>query len=129
MTAEWPLIGREEELEFVTRSLGTADSAGVLVAGSAGVGKTRLARAALSRIGPTADCEWVVATEALRSIPFGALAHLVPSPAPGDRRIQVVRSDRFDLLRTAIANIRGRARLLRLSPRVNGRSFRKLPIP
>ncbi|HSS11320.1 MAG TPA: AAA family ATPase, partial [Acidimicrobiales bacterium] len=109
MTAEWPLVGRQEELEFVARSLGAADSAGVLVAGSAGIGKTRLARAALSQIGPTADCEWVVATEALRTIPFGALAHLVPSPTPGDRRIQVARSDRFDLLRAAIADIRGRA--------------------
>ena len=44
-TAPWPLTGRDEELRAVVEMLdGSADDAGVVIAGQAGVGKTRLAR-------------------------------------------------------------------------------------
>jgi DNA-binding CsgD family transcriptional regulator len=52
---------------------------GVVLAGAPGVGKTRLAREALARA-EVAGCTswWVVASRAASSIPFGAVAHLVP---------------------------------------------------
>jgi hypothetical protein len=40
---EWPLVGRDTELDVLVRCL---DGRGAVVAGAAGVGKTRLARAA-----------------------------------------------------------------------------------
>src|SRR5579872_6675251 len=75
----WPLIGRREELVAVERSLTSPGSRAVVLAGAPGVGKTRLAREAL------ALCEareyalrWAAATQAAASIPFGAVAHLLP---------------------------------------------------
>jgi predicted ATPase len=69
----WPLVGRVEELAFVTRAL---DGGGVIVTGAAGVGKSRLAREAAERSGLSVF--WVVATTAARTIPFGAFSALLP---------------------------------------------------
>lgn len=76
-------MGREDELERIERALERADSAGVVVVGPAGVGKTRLVAEALGRVrsGGVAT-RWAVATESARVIPFGALSHLLPSRLP-----------------------------------------------
>ncbi|MBV8785547.1 MAG: LuxR family transcriptional regulator [Mycobacterium sp.] len=70
----WPLTGREEELEVVAEVLGAdGPHAGVVIAGSAGVGKTRLAReamAAASRRGMVV--RWLAGTLAAQSVPLGA---------------------------------------------------------
>ena len=70
----WPLTGREEELEVVADVLGAdGPHAGVVIAGSAGVGKTRLAReamAAASRRGMVV--RWLAGTLAAQSVPLGA---------------------------------------------------------
>jgi DNA-binding CsgD family transcriptional regulator/tetratricopeptide (TPR) repeat protein len=39
----WPIVGRRSELEVFERALGSGEYAGVVIYGSAGVGKTRLA--------------------------------------------------------------------------------------
>lgn len=80
----WPLIGRQEELQLVTDTLGRdAGPTGVLLAGPAGVGKTRLAREALATLADRgAALRWAVATESARSLPLGAFAHLVSLPGP-----------------------------------------------
>lgn len=90
VTQGWPLIGRQEELELVTETLGgDAGPTGVLLAGPAGVGKTRLAREALATLaGRGAALRWAVATESARNLPLGAFAHLVSlrgaeAPDPG----------------------------------------------
>jgi DNA-binding CsgD family transcriptional regulator len=72
----WPLEGRESELVSVRDAFSGSAVNAVLVLAPAGVGKTRLAREALRGL----DCrtEWVTATRAATSIPFGALAHLIP---------------------------------------------------
>jgi DNA-binding CsgD family transcriptional regulator len=76
-TAErWPLTGRAEELGVIADVL-TADGdyAGVVIAGSPGVGKTRLAREAAAqaaRLGWTV--RWAVGTAAAQSLPLGAFA-------------------------------------------------------
>lgn len=79
MDAAWPLVGRDEELRFIDRALRRTDGPrGVVLAGSAGVGKTRLAREALSvaaRRGATV--RWVPATASARVLPLGAFAGLL----------------------------------------------------
>ncbi|GAA4488121.1 hypothetical protein GCM10023094_47390 [Rhodococcus olei] len=64
MSAAWPLTGREDELRFIERALRRADGPhGVVLAGAAGVGKTRLAREALSLASRRgAAVRWVPAT-------------------------------------------------------------------
>ncbi|MFC7450419.1 LuxR C-terminal-related transcriptional regulator [Rhodococcus daqingensis] len=76
MKAAWPLTGRGEELRFIDRALRREDGpGGVMLAGAAGVGKTRLAREALAvaaRRGAVA--RWVPATASARVLPLGAFA-------------------------------------------------------
>ena len=47
-SAEWPLIGRGEELAAVEQSLASRGAQAVVLAGAPGVGKTRLAREVLA---------------------------------------------------------------------------------
>jgi DNA-binding CsgD family transcriptional regulator len=46
MVDRWPLTGRTEELRVISEALSVDEHGGMVVAGQAGVGKTRLARAA-----------------------------------------------------------------------------------
>jgi DNA-binding CsgD family transcriptional regulator len=73
----WPLLGRAEELELVRLALTDDDSRGVVIAGTAGVGKSRLARESVAALEADAAVEWITATNATATIPFGAVAHLV----------------------------------------------------
>jgi DNA-binding CsgD family transcriptional regulator len=75
----WPLVGRDRELGFVSGLLGDGSTGGVVVAGAAGVGKTRLAME-ISQLAALRDCavEWVRATRSAASIPLGAFASLLP---------------------------------------------------
>ncbi len=79
MVVHWPLIGRREELSIIERTLGGDQYRGLLLAGAPGVGKTRLAREALGTA-EAVGCEtkWAVASPAVATIPFGAVAHLLP---------------------------------------------------
>ncbi|HZU49341.1 MAG TPA: AAA family ATPase [Mycobacterium sp.] len=87
MRGVWPLIGRSEELRLIGEWVRRRDTpAGVVLAGSAGVGKTRLAREAVevaSRRG--AAVRWAVATASARMLPLGAfiplLGELGPDPS------------------------------------------------
>lgn len=88
MRAQWPLVGRTEEL----RLIGVAERRnkqhprrGMVLAGTAGVGKTRLAREAVSaaarRGGAT---HWVAATASSQAMPLGAFAPILDAlPAAG----------------------------------------------
>jgi DNA-binding CsgD family transcriptional regulator len=44
----WPLTGRAEEMEAISTAIADPDSAGIVVFGAAGVGKSRIAREALA---------------------------------------------------------------------------------
>lgn len=85
------LVGRSEELEFASRAL--AESGGVVLMGSAGVGKTRLARE-LTRASSDQDDGshiWVSGTRSASDLPFGAFAHLLPElDRPGLDRLGVM---------------------------------------
>lgn len=76
MFETWPLVGREDELDRVAEAL--ASGPGVVLSGEAGVGKTRLIDEALQSVERDGrSAEWVRATDAARSVAFGALAHVV----------------------------------------------------
>jgi DNA-binding CsgD family transcriptional regulator/type II secretory pathway predicted ATPase ExeA len=74
----WPLVGRAAELERVAALLDTGSGA-VVLAGAAGVGKTRLATECLDRAASAGYVPVrVSATSATSRLPFGAYANLLP---------------------------------------------------
>lgn len=82
---DWPLLGRDEEMDIVAGSIDrSADHAGVVIAGRAGVGKTRLAREAV-RVAVRRG--WVVrsaaGTAAAQQVPLGAFSAWID---PGGER-------------------------------------------
>ncbi|CRZ17045.1 LuxR C-terminal-related transcriptional regulator [Mycolicibacterium neworleansense] len=87
------LAGRDEELATIRRSLGGPGTHhGVLIVGSAGVGKTRLAREALSHASASGHrTSWFVGTESARAIPLGAFTGSITQsmcdPLPDVRRV------------------------------------------
>jgi len=75
----WPLTGRVEELRYVRAAI--RGTGGVVLAGAAGVGKTRLARDALALPQPSGTIvHWATATASARALPLGAFAGLVELP-------------------------------------------------
>ncbi|MFI7702062.1 LuxR C-terminal-related transcriptional regulator [Nonomuraea sp. NPDC049480] len=81
--ADWPLLGREREMAKLTAALATGASGGGVLIGAAGMGRTRLARevaATATRSGRAT--EWLVATRAAASLPFGATLSLLPLDEP-----------------------------------------------
>ena len=78
------LIGRDEELRAVRTSLA---GRGCVIAGPAGVGKTRLAADAVATLDPGRGVVRIVATPSAGTLPFGAVSHLLPggaTPTIGD---------------------------------------------
>ncbi|NUR88934.1 MAG: hypothetical protein HOY71_33020, partial [Nonomuraea sp.] len=75
----WPLVGRSAELRTLTEAVTRPDLAGVVVVGPAGVGRTRLAREALTRLaGQGHPTSWATGSRSAGVIPLGALLPLVP---------------------------------------------------
>jgi len=77
----WPFRARDEELAVVVAEIARAEDArnepgGVVVAGPAGVGKTRLLTEARLRTCP--DNPLVIGTRSAALIPYGAVSHLAP---------------------------------------------------
>ena len=72
------MVGRAEEQRFISDAIADPDRAGVLVAGRAGVGKTRLIHEVL-RTTYGHHLERITASESVRPLPFGAFAQLLPS--------------------------------------------------
>ncbi len=87
----WPLVGRGDEISFSRDVIAAGGS--IVVAGDSGVGKTRLALELIaSARSEGRRTEWAAATHAARSIPLGALAHLVPADAVGGGREATLRA-------------------------------------
>ena len=104
MDVTWPLVGRRSELEVLSTVLADTPAGGMVLAGEAGIGKTRLAREALARAEAAGwEVEWLAATRAAASIPFGAVSHLLP---PGER----LGDDRLDTLRRTAELLAERSR-------------------
>jgi ATP/maltotriose-dependent transcriptional regulator MalT len=95
-TGQWPLIGRDRELEQIATALRAGAAGGVVLTGPLGVGKSRLGREAL-RLASDGGLPTVraIATQSARSIPLGTLAPLLPvararPPRPADLVQQAV---------------------------------------
>ncbi|MFD0734841.1 helix-turn-helix transcriptional regulator [Planotetraspora mira] len=80
MRTLWPFEGREAQLAAIRSALHTG---GVVLAGPAGVGKSRLAAEA---VGEAGELVRVLATAAASDLPLGAMAHLLP-PRPPDGNV------------------------------------------
>lgn len=108
MRATWPLVGRNEELAAIQGATEGPGLSGVVLAGAAGVGKTRLAREVLVWARERGlETRWAVATQAASAIPFGALAQLLPD-------LHEQASDQAQLLRQAVAALLEKAGTRRL---------------
>jgi len=80
MQMRWPLIGRSEEMGAIQAAVSASDVSGIVIYGAAGVGKSRIARDALSAA-ESHGCQgrWAVGTSSARAIPLGVLSAWVPS--------------------------------------------------
>ncbi len=68
------MIGRSKEMRLIEAALLAADSAGIVVSGAAGVGKSRIVRETLNAFAERKwEVRWVVGTSAARTLPLGAL--------------------------------------------------------
>jgi DNA-binding CsgD family transcriptional regulator len=91
MDVAWPLVGRAVELEHIT-ALIRAGQRAIVIAGPAGVGKTRLAAEGLAAAASEGFATLrVAATRAAAGLPFGPFASLVPDLAPGSDLLGVLR--------------------------------------
>jgi DNA-binding CsgD family transcriptional regulator len=87
LTSEIPLISRDAEMDWILAKLKGPNPAAFVLAGAAGVGKTRLAsEAAKSAAGLGFDTAQAVASRAAAAIPFGPFAPFLPASghSPGD---------------------------------------------
>jgi hypothetical protein len=95
MRGEWPLTGRDEEFGAIAELVGGTEYRGVVLAGRAGVGKSRLAREAVSA---AVDVGWsvrhVAATASGQSVPLGAFAPWTDDVEASPLRL--ARSDNLD---------------------------------
>jgi DNA-binding NarL/FixJ family response regulator len=75
----WPLTGRAAELRYIDESIRQSDGPrGVVLAGSAGVGKTRVAREALALAEQRGMASrWARATASAHGLPLGPFAGLL----------------------------------------------------
>lgn len=102
--SRWPLAGRAATLRDIVTAAHSGLRAGVVLVGPPGVGRTRLARAALAAIcgdAPGWAPYWVMAGRSTASLPLGALAHLLPDLDPTAPPPQLLREARDRLLEAA----------------------------
>ena len=79
----WRMTGRAAELAQLDAAIGAGGAGGIVLAGTAGAGKTRLLREALHRASRSGrDVVQVAATRCTAAIPFGAVASLLPRGGP-----------------------------------------------
>ncbi|HEV7759985.1 MAG TPA: AAA family ATPase [Acidimicrobiales bacterium] len=83
--SDWPLVGRDDELRMLRDLVTGRAGRGLVLAGTPGVGKTRLGQECL-RLAEQAGLvtAQVTATRAAAQLPFGALAPLLPVDPPPD---------------------------------------------
>ena len=71
----WPLTGRSQELGAIEAALSAPDVFGIVVSGPSGVGKSRIAREALSAaVARGSEGRWVIGTSSARALPLGAFS-------------------------------------------------------
>lgn len=77
MAGNWPLVGRDRELEVASASL--RDRRGLVLVGEAGAGKTRLASEVVAATA-AGGVRWhvVIGSKGAARVPLGAWSHLLP---------------------------------------------------
>ena len=87
----WPLIGRSEEMQIIRAATTDPDMSGIVISGAAGVGKSRVAREALSHAEANGRCvQWAMGTSSAQCLPLGAFASFIHSTAADS--LELVRS-------------------------------------
>ena len=79
---DWPLVGRDSDLTRAAAAVAETGTAGggIVVAGPAGVGRSRLAREVQRRAEDDGrTCVGAVGSRTAAAVPFGALASLIPA--------------------------------------------------
>ena len=75
MRLRWPLTGRSEEMRAIEAAILTSDVSGIVICGAAGVGKSRIAREALSAAASQGyESRLAVGATAARTIPLGVFS-------------------------------------------------------
>jgi tetratricopeptide (TPR) repeat protein len=111
----WPLIGRDADRDRAIVAALRGDGGGILLTGPAGLGKTRLARAIIEGVAaqgmPVARINGHVGAT---SVPFAALAHLLPSDVTEIAGLQgeLARTVLLQRARAAISALGGDRRLV-----------------
>ena len=95
MAGRWQFLDRPVEHEKIRSALIGRESCGAILFGAAGVGKTTLARSVTASL--RSQVRWVACTESSRSIPLGAMAHLV-SPSTSRDPIALMTAARESLI-------------------------------
>ena len=73
MRLPWPLTGRSKEMCAIEAAILDSDVVGIVLHGAAGVGKSRIAREALSAaVSRGCEGQWAVGTSSARTLPLGA---------------------------------------------------------
>jgi DNA-binding CsgD family transcriptional regulator len=84
----WPLVGREEELAIISDLIDLSVTHGLVIAGAAGSGKSRLASETMAL---ASDAGWpvlqVVASRAAATVPLGVFAPLLPARHDDDANV------------------------------------------
>jgi hypothetical protein len=110
---EWPLTGRVGELRRLRELVLDANAVGVVLAGPAGVGKTRLGQECLALAkGAGLATIRVTASRSAGAVPYGAVAGLLPPVEPSNGTGAA--TDRIDLLRRSAQALVDRAEARRL---------------
>src|SRR5262249_36544708 len=74
--------GRSQEMRVIGAAMSDPDCSGIVICGAAGVGKSRIAREALSSLASKGrEIRWAVGTSSARGLPLGAFASWAPSAA------------------------------------------------
>src|ERR1700742_5389254 len=89
---DWPLIGREPELEQIAAARADPACPGVVIGGAPGVGRSALARDVCARAEQAGELTyWARGTASSAAIPLGAFAALIPDDVRSDEPLELIR--------------------------------------